>query len=61
MMTEGMGYKQFAFLKAAWTLDSLTENVREIHEKKGKNGLLDLEGIGKKMSDEIMRALGACA
>lgn len=57
MMTEGMGYKQFAFLKAAWILDSLTENVREIYEKNGKNGLLELKGIGRKLSDEIINVL----
>ncbi len=61
MMTEGMGYKQFAFLKAAWILDSLTENVKEIYEKKGKKGLLELRGIGKKMSDEIIIVLEARA
>ena len=54
MMTEGMGYKQFAFLRAAWTVDSLTENVMEIYEKKGRKGLLELKGIGKKMSREII-------
>ncbi len=60
MMTEGMGYKQFAFLKAAWILDSLNENVKEIYEKRGKKGLLELKGIGKKMSDEIINVLEAC-
>ena len=59
-MTEGMGYKQFTFLKAAWILDSLTKNVKEIYEKRGKKGLLELKGIGKKMSDEIINVLEAC-
>jgi DNA polymerase/3'-5' exonuclease PolX len=54
MMTEGMGYKQFAFLKAAWTIDSLIKNVKEIYEKKGKKGLLEIKGIGEKMSAEII-------
>jgi DNA polymerase/3'-5' exonuclease PolX len=57
MMTEGMNYKQFAFLKAAWILDSLTENVKEIYKKNGKKGLLELEGIGEKLSDEIINML----
>jgi len=57
MMVKGMGYRQFAFLKAAWTIDSLTKNVKELHEKKGKTGLLKLKGIGKKMSDEIVTVL----
>ena len=33
MMTAGMGFRQFALLRVAWTLDSLTENVKEIYEK----------------------------
>ena len=57
MMTEGMGFRQFAFLRVAWTLDSLTENVKEIYEQKGKKGLLELRGIGKKMSAEIINVL----
>ena len=57
MMTEGMGFRQFAFLRVAWTLDSLTENIKEIYEKKGREGLLELKGIGKKMSDEITSVL----
>jgi len=61
MMTEGMGFKQFAFLRAAWTLDSLTEDVREIFEKSGTKGLLKLKGIGKKMADKIIDLLNARA
>jgi len=57
MMTEGMGFRQFAFLRVGWTLDSLTENIKEIYEKKGREGLLELKGIGKKMSDEITSVL----
>lgn len=53
----GMGFKQFAFLRAAWTLDSLTEDVREIFKKSGTKGLLEPKGIGKKMSDEIINLL----
>ena len=59
MMTEGMGFRQFAFLKVAWTLDSLTESVKELYEKRGKEGLLELKGIGKKMSNEIISLLDA--
>ncbi len=61
MMTEGMGFKQFAFLRAAWIIDSLTEDVREIYQKKGKEGLLEFKGIGKKMADKIINVLETCA
>ncbi|MCW4031103.1 MAG: hypothetical protein NWE80_01925 [Candidatus Bathyarchaeota archaeon] len=57
MITEGKGYKHFAFLKAAWKLDSLSENIKEIYKKKGKKGLLELKGIGKQMSNEIINLL----
>jgi DNA repair photolyase len=54
MMTKGMSYRQFAFLKVAWTIDSLTNNIKELFEKRGKKGLLELKGIGKKMSEEVI-------
>jgi DNA repair photolyase len=57
MMTEGVGYRQLAFLKAAWTIDSLTKNIQKLHEKKGKTGLLELKGIGKKMANEVITFL----
>ena len=57
MMSEGMSYRQFAFLKAAWTIDSLTKNIKELYEKEGKAGLLKLKGIEKKMFDEIIITL----
>lgn len=60
MMTEGMNCRQFAFLKAALILDSLTENIKEVYEKKGKKGLLELKGIGEKTSNEIINMLEAC-
>jgi DNA repair photolyase len=57
MMTEGRGYRQYANLRVAWTLDSITDNVKEIYAEKGKKGLLDLRGVGRKMSDEIINVL----
>lgn len=58
MMTEGMGYRQFAFLKAAWSIDALTENIEDLYRTKGRKGLLKIKGIGEKMSNEIIYALG---
>jgi DNA repair photolyase len=57
MITKGMSYGQFALLKTAWTIDTLTINVKELYEEKGKKSLLELKGIGKKMSSEIITAL----
>ena len=56
-MTEGPGYRQFAYLKAAWSIDATKESVKEIYEREGKKGLLTLRGIGEKMSNEIINFL----
>jgi len=57
MMTKGISYRQFAFLKVAWIIDSLTDNIKKLFEENGKNGLLELKGIGKKMSDEVITVM----
>jgi hypothetical protein len=57
MMTKGMSYRQFAFLKVAWTIDSLSVNIKKLFEEKGKKGLLELKGIGKKMSEEVITVM----
>jgi DNA polymerase/3'-5' exonuclease PolX len=58
-LTEGRGYKQFAYLKAAWSIDLLTENVSQIFKKKGKTGLMALKGIGDKMSEAIIKIIAS--
>lgn len=57
MLTQGMNYRQFAYLKTAWILDELKDNVKEIYDKKGKEGLMEIKGIGEKISDEIIKCL----
>lgn len=61
LLTDGMEYKQFAYLKAAWSIDSITENINEIFLTKGKKGLLELNGIGNKLSDVIIEILTSSA
>ncbi|MGD9130985.1 MAG: radical SAM protein [Candidatus Bathyarchaeota archaeon] len=50
-------YRIWAYRKAAWTLEELTESVAEIYAKKGRKGLETLKGIGKSLSEEIERQL----
>jgi DNA repair photolyase len=46
-------YKLWAYRKAAWTLEDLTESVAEIYVQSGTEGLESLQGIGKSLASEI--------
>jgi DNA polymerase/3'-5' exonuclease PolX len=46
-------YKIWAYRKAAWTLEDLTESVAEIYTQKGKKGLENLKSVGKSLATEI--------
>ena len=42
-----------AYRKAALTLESMQEDVSDILEKKGIDGLMDIQGIGKGLAEKI--------
>ncbi|MCP8309375.1 MAG: hypothetical protein H3Z53_06015 [archaeon] len=46
-------YKEWAYRKAAWTIDELEKDIREIYEEKGEKGLLEIPFIGRKLAEEI--------
>lgn len=48
----------WAYRKAAWTVDELSESVAELYESRGEAGLRELPGIGKSIAVEIAKALG---
>ena len=50
-------YRMWAYRKAVWTLEELTESVAEIYAKNGRKGLEKLKDIGKSLSEEIERQL----
>lgn len=50
-------YRIWAYRKAAWTLEELSESVSEIYAKKGRNGLESLKDVGKSLAEEIERQL----
>jgi len=50
-------YKIWAYRKAAWTLEELTESVAEIYAQSGRKGLESLKGVGKTLAKEIEREL----
>ena len=46
-------YKEWAYRKAAWSLDDLRESVEDILQRKGMDGLARIEGIGKNLAKQI--------
>ena len=50
-------YRIWAYRKAAWALEDLTESVAEIYAQKGRRGLEEINGVGKSLAAEIERQL----
>ncbi len=50
-------YRIWAYRKAAWALEDLTESVAEIYAKTGRKGLENLKDVGKSLATEIERQL----
>jgi DNA repair photolyase len=50
-------YRIWAYRKAAWALEDLTESVAEIYAKTGRKGLENLKDVGKSLAAEIERQL----
>lgn len=50
-------YRVWAYRKAAWTLEELSESVAEIYAQKGRKGLESLKGVGKSLAKEIEHQL----
>jgi DNA polymerase/3'-5' exonuclease PolX len=50
-------YKLWAYRKAAWALEDLTESVTEIYARKGRAGLESIQSVGKSLANEIVHQL----
>jgi DNA polymerase (family 10) len=50
---EGVAFKPYAYQKAALTLESLEEDVRDIYKKGGIKALEDIPGVGKSIAEKI--------
>jgi len=48
------GYKIWAYRKAAWTMDELSEPIEELYHREGLAGLKSLPNIGPSLSREIV-------
>ena len=51
------GYKEWAYKKAAWTLDELEESIEKTYREKGFAGILNIKGIGKSLAKQIEELL----
>lgn len=49
----GEVYREWAYRKAAWSLDELEESVKTIFQKQGADGIRRIKGIGRSLAGEI--------
>jgi DNA repair photolyase len=52
-LKQANNYKIWAYRKAAWTVDELTESIKTIYQRDGQKGLTSLPGIGSQMAEKI--------
>ena len=52
-LSSGMNYKYWALQKAAWAIDELNQDIKEIYKKQGKKGLLAIKGVGESIAETI--------
>jgi len=50
-------YREWAFRKAAWSLEELNISVAERYAQEGLKGLMKIKNIGEKMGNEIINEL----
>ena len=50
---EGVDFKPFAYERAALTLETLEEDVKEIYKKGGIRALEEIPGVGKSIAEKI--------
>ncbi|MCJ7624031.1 MAG: helix-hairpin-helix domain-containing protein [Anaerolineaceae bacterium] len=56
-LEEASNNRIWAYRRAAWTIDELPESIRSIYQAHDETGLMELPGIGKKLSSLIARWL----
>jgi DNA polymerase (family 10) len=53
LQAEGVAFKPYAYQKAAFSLESLSEDVGEIYKRGGIKALLEIPGVGKAIAEHI--------
>lgn len=56
-LSGGPKYREWAYRKAAWSLDELKVNIADIYEQKGLEGVMQIENIGQKIGTRIVNWL----
>ncbi|MGB9718234.1 MAG: hypothetical protein ACP5PQ_02010 [Thermoproteota archaeon] len=46
-------YREWAYRKAAWSLDELEESIKTIFQKQGVEGIMQIKGISKGLAVQI--------
>jgi DNA polymerase (family 10) len=54
---KGVQFKPQAYEKAAYSVEALDEDIEEFVKKKGKEGLMELPGVGESIADKIIEYL----
>jgi DNA repair photolyase len=56
-LSGGESYREWAYRKAAWSLDDLEESVKTTLEKQGIEGIMQIKGIGRSLAAQIKEFL----
>jgi len=54
---KGVEFKPQAYEKAAYSVEALDEDIEEFVKKKGKEGLMELPGVGESITEKIIEYL----
>jgi DNA polymerase (family X) len=54
---KGVQFKPQAYEKAAYSVEALDEDIEEFVKKKGKEGLMELPGVGESIAEKIIEYL----
>jgi DNA polymerase (family 10) len=54
---KGVAFKPQAYEKAAYSIEALDEDIEEFVKKKGKEGLMELPGVGESIAEKIIEYL----
>jgi DNA repair photolyase len=52
-LEEAPTYRQWAYRKAAWSVDELEEDVQSIYRQQGKKGLRSIKGVGEGLAGQM--------
>ena len=53
-LARGQSYREWAYRKAAWSLDELEKSIEEIYIEEGTEGVRKIKGIGSSLSKQII-------